>query len=220
MPSLSGALVTKKFAFDGDRNVTVYVPPHDPDTVVYAADGGWHTERLAIALEGSVEWPSTMVVGVHGVDDDDARLHEYVASFGGKRFEDFEYFFVEEVRAWVLSELEVGLAVERTAVWGASLGGEFALAAGLRHPDLFGVVFCASPGGGFTPVGTEFLSEAPRTYLVGGTQEQWFFENAMRWADALNEAGVDVVIERRDGEHGGAFWYDEFPRMISWAFQR
>ena len=41
----------------------------------------------------------------------------------------------------------------------------------------------------------------------------------MRWANALDEAGADVVIERRDGQHGGGFWYDEFPRMISWAFQ-
>ena len=97
------------------------------------------------------------------------------------------------------------------------MGGEFALAAGLRHPDLFSVVFCASPGGGFKPVGIERLSEAPRTYLVGGRQEEWFFENAMRWADTLNEAGVDVV--KRDGQHGGGFWYDEFPRMVSWAFQ-
>ncbi len=220
MSSLRGELVTKSFTFDGGRSATAYLPPDPPEAVVYAADGGWHTECLARALEDSAERSSTMIVGVHGLEDDNERLHEYVEAFGGKRFEAFERFFVEDVRAWVTSELGVGLTVECTAVWGASLGGELALAMGIRHPEIYGVVFCASPGGGFTPASGELSSDAPGTYLVGGLQEQWFLENASRWADALGEAGVDVAFEKRDGEHGGAFWYDEFPRMVSWAFGR
>jgi len=218
MPSLRGSLVTETFTFDGGRSVTAYVPPLPPEAVVYAADGRWHTEQLAQALEGAVDGPSMMVVGVHGLEDDDGRLHEYVEGFEGERFEAFKRFFVEEVRAWVTSELDVELAAERTAVWGASLGGEFALAMGLRPPEIYGVVLCASPGGGFTPAHASSLSNAPRTYLVGGTRELWFLNNASMWADALSEAGVEVVIEKRDGEHGGAFWYEELPRMITWAF--
>lgn len=218
--SLSGSLFTETFNFDGGRDLTVYVPPGRPDSVVYAADGGWHTERLARALERSVERPSTMVLGVHGLDDDDGRLHEYVEALGSERFEVFEQFFAEQVRGWAISELDACLTAEHTAVWGASLGGEFALAMGLRHLDLFGTVLCASPGGGFTPTGIEPSRDVPHAYLVGGTQEQWFFDNARKWADALSEAGADVVIEQRDGEHGGEFWYDEFPAMVSWAFRR
>ena len=218
MSSLRGSLVTETFDFAGGRGATAYVPSDPPESVVYAADGGWHIERLAQALEGSGEGSSTMVVGVHGLDDDDGRLHEYVEAFGGERFEAFERFFVDDVRAWVQSDLGVGLAIDRNAVWGASLGGELALAMGLRHPEVYGVVLCASPGGGFTPASGGLPSAVPRTYLVGGRQEQWFLDNASRWFDALSEAGVDVVIEKRDGEHGGAFWYDEFPLMVSWAF--
>ncbi|MEO1058431.1 MAG: alpha/beta hydrolase-fold protein [Actinomycetota bacterium] len=220
MAPLSGSLVNETFNFDGGRSVTAYVPPGSPESVIYAADGGWHTERLARALEASPEGPSTLVVGVHGLTDDDGRLHEYVESFGGERFEAFEQFFVEEVFGWATSRFDVRLPAERTAVWGASLGGEFALAMGLRHPTKFGIVLCASPGGGFTPTGRELPHEVPHTYLVGGTQEQWFFDNASRWADALSEAGADVVLEQRNGEHGGEFWYDEIPRMITWAFTR
>lgn len=220
MSALRGSLVTETFTFGHGRRATAYVPPAPPESVVYAADGGWHTEQLARALEGSAASPSTMVVGVHGLEDDDGRLHEYVEEFGGERFEGFVRFFVEDVRAWVRSELEVGFAPERTAVWGASLGGELALALGVRHPDIFGVVLCASPGGGFTPASVGLPTAVPRTYLVGGTQEQWFLDNARRWADALSAAGGDVVIEERDGEHGGSFWYDEFPPMVSWAFSR
>ncbi len=218
MSSLKGSLVTETFSFDGGRNVTVYIPPRPPQSVVFAADGGWHTERLAQALEDSIESPSTMVVGVHGLDDDDGRLEEYVESFGGERFRLFEEFFVDEVRAWTASELAVDLPKERCAVWGASLGGEFALAVGWRHREKFGFVLCASPGGGFTPAGRELSLDGPAAYLLGGTQEPWFFDNAATWADALGKAGVDVVLQKRDGEHGGQFWYDEFPQMVAWAF--
>ena len=161
-----------------------------------------------------------MVIGVHGLDDDDGRLEEYVESFGGDRFHLFEEFFVSEVRAWAVRELGVGLPKERCAVWGASLGGELALAVGLRHPEVFGSVLCASPGGGFTPTSSELSSESPAAYLIGGSQEQWFFDNAKTWADALANVGATVVIEQREGEHGGQFWYDEFPQMAAWAFTR
>ena len=127
---------------------------------------------------------------------------------------------MDEVWSWVASELSVDLTAERTAVWGASLGGEFALAMGLRHPARYGVVLCASPGGGFTPTDRALPSGAPRTYLVAGTEEQWFLDNANRWADAFREVGADVEIAQRNGEHGGAFWYEEFPHMVSWAFGR
>lgn len=220
MASLRGSLVTETFAFDGGRRVTAYVPPGTPDAIVFAADGGWHTERLASALEGARERPSTMIVGVHGLADDEGRLREYVASFGGEHFEAFERFVVEDVRAWTRTVLDVELAAERTAVWGASLGGELALAMGLRHPAIFGVVLCASPGGGFTPASIALPSVVPRAYLVGGRQEPWFLDNASRWADALSATGAAVAIESREGEHGGQFWYDELPLMVSWAFDR
>lgn len=211
MGSLRGFLATKAFGFDGGRCATAYIPPGTPDSVVFAADGGWHTERLASALEASGGGSSTMIVGVHGLADDDGRLREYVESFGGEHFEAFERFFVEDVRAWTRLDLGVDLAAERTAVWGASLGGELALALGLRHPELFGVVLCASPGGGFTPATAAWPSVVPRAYLVGGRQEPWFLDNATRWADAFSAVGAEVAIESREGEHGGQFWVDEFP---------
>ena len=43
------------------------------------------------------------------------------------------------------------LPIERTAVFGVSARGELALTIGLRHPDVYGAVFCASPGAGYRP---------------------------------------------------------------------
>jgi enterochelin esterase-like enzyme len=216
MASTAGELVTEAFGYDGGRLVTVYVPPEPADAVVFVADGAWHISTLTEALQGAGE-RSTMIVAVHGLPDDDGRLHEYVLGFDPQRFAAHEKFFVDDVRRWVASRFGVALRAERTAVWGASLGGELALAMGLRHPDVYGAVLAASPGAGFRPP-KALPSSLPRVYLVAGRQEQFFLDNATRWADALRNADADVVMMQRDGEHGGAFWGEEFPRMVAWAF--
>lgn len=217
MPA-AGQFVTETFAYDGGRQVTVYVPPDPAEAVVFAGDGGWHISRLGGALEAAAV-RSTMVVGVHGLPDDDGRLTEYVPGFDESRFAAHERFFVDDVRRWVRTRFAVALPAERTAVWGASLGGELALAMGLRHPDTYGAVFSASPGEGYKPPAV-MPSSLPRVYLVAGTEEQFFRDNALRWADALRGAGADVVITERAGHHGGQFWGEEFPLMVAWAFER
>jgi enterochelin esterase-like enzyme len=216
MSSGEGTLVTEVLEYDGGRQVTVYVPPDPVEAIVFAADGGWHITRLGEALEGS-GLRSTMVVGVHGLADDEGRLQEYVPGFDAERFGAHERFFVDDVRRWVAERFGVVVPAERTGVWGASLGGELALAMGLRHPDLYGAVFSASPGAGFQPPQV-LPSLLPRVYLVAGRQEQFFLDNASRWADALRGAGADIAMMQRDGEHGGEFWMEEFPLMVTWAF--
>lgn len=111
----------------------------------------------------------------------------------------------------------VDLPPERTAVCGVSAGAELALALGVRHPDRYGAVFAASPGGGYRPPAV-LPATLPRTYLVAGTLEPWFAENAARWRDALRTAGAEVVMTERVGDHGDPFWRAEFPRMVGWAF--
>ena len=39
----------------------------------------------------------------------------------------------------------------------------------------------------------------PRAYLVAGTLEPFFMQNAKRWAAALSDAGADVVMSERIG---------------------
>jgi enterochelin esterase-like enzyme len=161
----------------------------------------------------------TMIVGVHGLTDETLRLHEYSPGFEPERFAAHEKFFVEDVRRWTESRFGVALPTECTAVFGVSAGGELALGLGLRHPHVYGAVFCASPGGGYKPPRV-MPSPLPRTYLVAGTQEPFFLENARRWADALRDADANVVMNERAGSHGGAFWREEFPLMVAWAFGR
>ncbi|MBV9204249.1 MAG: esterase [Actinobacteria bacterium] len=218
MSLTAGQLVTETFEYDGGRQVTAYVPPSCPESIVFASDGGWHTSRLGEVLEAASAW-STMIVGVHGLADDGARLREYSPVFNAERFAAHERFFVEDVRQWVQSRFGVVLPAGRTAVWGASIGGELALAMGFRHPDIYGAVFSASPGGGYRPPAV-MPGPLPRVYLVAGTLEPFFLQNATRWAVALREAGADVVMTERAGSHGDAFWTQEFPLMVAWAFGR
>jgi S-formylglutathione hydrolase FrmB len=212
-----GEFVTETFDYDGGRQVTVYVPPDPPEAVVFAGDG-----QMLAQWGGDLEAadvPSTLVVGVHRLADETLRLHEYSPSFAPERFAAHERFFVEGVRQWTRSRFGVALPAGRTAVSGVSAGGGLALALGLRHPDVYGAVFCASPGAGFRPP-VVMPSPLPRAYFVAGTQEPFFHENATRWAVALREAGADVVMTERAGSHGDAFWRQEFPRMLAWAFGR
>ena len=213
----SGQFVTETFEYGGGRQVTVYVPPNPPEAIVFAGDGQGISKWGSLLERSAV--PSTMVIGVHRLADEMLRLHEYSPGFEPDRFAAHEKFFVKDVRQWTHSRFGVALPPERTAVLGVSAGGELVLALGLRHPDIYGAVLCASPGGGYKPP-TLLPTPLPRTYLVAGTQEPFFLENAKRWADALRNAGADVVMNERTGSHGGAFWREEFPLMIAWAFGR
>ena len=213
--AITGTLVTQTFDFDAGREVTVYVPPSPPEAIVFACDGQL-ISRWGGLLEG-VDVPSTMIVGVHRVADETVRLHEYSPNFDRERFSAHENFFVEDVGAWVRSRFGIDLAAERTAVCGVSAGGEFALAMGLRHPDRYGAIFAASPGAGYRPPAV-LPKPLPRTYLVAGTLEPFFRDNAARWLAALREAGADVMMEERAAGHDEAMWRKEFPMMIRWAF--
>jgi len=213
--SMTGELITETFEYDGGRQVTAYVPATPPEAVVFAGDGQV-TTQWGDDLEAA-DVPSTMIVGAHRPADETLRLHEYSPGFDPERFAAHEGFFVGDLRRWVRMRFGVALPATRTAVFGVSASGELALAIGLRHPDAYGAIFCASPGGGYRPPGS-MPSSIPRTYLVAGALEPFFLENAVRWADALGHAGADVVMYERPGGHGDVFWREEFPLMVAWAF--
>ncbi len=212
---VSGEFITETFDYDGGRQVTVYVPPGPPTAMVFAGDGQGLTSWAA-DLEGT-DVPAAMMVGLHRPADETLRLHEYSPRFDPERFAAHETFLVRDVRHWVETRFGAALPAERSAVFGVSAGAELALALGLRHPQVFGAMLCASPGAGFQPP-VQMPAHLPRAYIVAGTQEPFFLENANRWASALANHGGDVVMKERAGSHGDAFWRQEFPLMLAWAF--
>jgi pimeloyl-ACP methyl ester carboxylesterase len=224
MSPIAGQLVSERFEYDGGRQVTAYVPPAVPAAIVFAGDGQLITSWAGV-LEAADLAP-TMIVAAHRLDDETLRIQEYspgestpAFAFDPERFAAHETFFVEDVRRWAQSRFDVALPADRTAVFGVSASAELALAMGLRHPDIYGAVLCASPGAGYRPP-VLMPTSLPRAYLVAGKQEPFFLDNAVRWADALRNAGADVVMTERVGSHGDAFWIEEFPLMLAWAFGR
>jgi enterochelin esterase-like enzyme len=224
MSPIAGQLVSERLDYDGGRHVTAYVPPAEPEAIVFAGDGKLITSWAGV-LEAA-DLPPTMLVGAHQSDDDTLRIQEYspgestaAFAFDPERFAAHEKFFVQDIRQWAQSRFDIALPTDRTAVLGVSASAELALAMGLRHPDIYGAVLCASPGAGYRPPAL-MPDSLPRVYLVAGKQEPFFLENAMRWADALDDAGADVVMTERVGSHGDAFWKEEFPLMVAWAFGR
>ena len=215
MSAVVGEFVTETFDYGGGRQVTVYVPPDPPAAVVFAGDGQVLAQWGEVLEAADV--PPTLIVGVHRAADETLRLQEYSPDFAPERFAAHEKFFVEDVRRWTRSRFGVALGAGRTAVLGVSAGAELALALGLRHPGVYGAVFCASPGAGYQPPAV-MPGRLPRAYFVAGTLEPFFHQNATRWAAALQDAGADVVMTERVGPHGGAFWRQEFPSMVAWAF--
>jgi pimeloyl-ACP methyl ester carboxylesterase len=212
--SSRGQLITETFPYDGGRQATVYLPSEPPQVVVFTGDG----ELIAqwgdfVSAAGG---PPTMIVGAHRLVDETLRLHEYSPGFDPQRFAAHEDFLVRDVREWTRSRFGVDLPKERTVAFGVSAGGELALAIGLRHPDVYGAIFCASPGAGYPPPDV-LPGPLPRVYLVVGTREPFFRENATRWAEALRDAGADVVMTERDGAHGDPFWRTELPLMLTWV---
>lgn len=200
-------LITESFAF---RDVSVWVPEGAPRALVLCGDG-------QILAPWGADLDDVMIVGVHRVDDEDERIYEYSPAFKPEVFAAHESFLMNDARSWVRSTFDVSLPRERRAMFGVSASGELAIALGLKYPDVIGAIFCASPGGGYQP-GAPLPSPLPRCYFTGGTDEPWFYENAKRWADHLSDAGADVVVTERNGNHGDPFWRDELPLMVDWAF--
>src|SRR5271170_7679479 len=82
--AVAGEFVTATFEYDGGRQVTVYVPPDPPEAIVFAGDGQGISQWGGY-LEAA-DLPSTMIVGVHGLADEMARLREYSPVFDAERF--------------------------------------------------------------------------------------------------------------------------------------
>jgi enterochelin esterase-like enzyme len=208
-------LVTARFDYDGGRQVTTYLPTAPPQVVVFGGDGQL-ISTWGPSLEAS-NAPPTMIVGVHRTDDSDemVRLREYSPGFDPERLSAHEHFFVHDVREWVRAKFDMAIPASRTTVAGVSASAEFALAMGLRHPDLFGAV-SASPGAGYRPP-SAMPGILPRVYLTAGTLEPFFLDTATRWAEALRTAGAAVQFSEQVGDHGDPFWQAEFVKMVNWA---
>ncbi|MEZ4682627.1 MAG: hypothetical protein R2932_51310 [Caldilineaceae bacterium] len=211
---IAGEMVTETFSYDDGRQVTVYVPPDPPEAIVFAGDGQL-IAQWGETLEAA-DLPPTMIIGAPRGRRDAAATRVFAQVRSGTVCRPRTVFRRGCRCVGAVSVRYNAAARPHGGLWCFG-GGELALALGLRHPDRYGAIFAASPGAGYQPPAV-MPSPLPRTYLVAGTQEPFFLENATRWADALHATDAAVVLRRRVAGHDDTMWREEFPLMVEWAF--
>lgn len=210
------------------RPVTLFLPNALADTpsvaVCFCADGQ-AVPDFARSLRHAVQagqCPPTILVGVHSVQS--KRGEEYLLGADDGAFDAHQAFFVQNLPDWLRSTFEIEVRVERTAVFGFSNGGAFAMAMGLRHPDKFGVVVGFSVArckcrALIPPPNSPWI---PRYYLSAGNRgpEKMFQKHTASLAGQMRRRGIEHVFTQRDAGHEIAFWATELPRALEWAFRR
>lgn len=237
---IEGSLTTIPFdspSLGESRNIYLYLPPnHNPEEsypVVYMADGimleGYEG---AASYAGAIDYlitseniPPLIVVGIDSgtmVNDVNVRGEEYVHGRNPERYAKHEIFFTQEVREW--AEANYGASTERSEriIFGVSNGGLYAVAMGIAHPDLYGVIFPFSAGAGlgFEPLALEGLELPLFVYSTAGTLDPIFLQTTTEFAQAYEALGAETVFVERVAGHDDMMWREEFINALLWHFQR
>lgn len=217
------------------RRVTCYLPPATagpPQRLLVLLDGEVWRDQLPFApsldnliADGAI--PSTAALLVDA-GDEEYRWRDFAAS---ARFLSFlterALPWADEVSGW--DRRTTRRTAQQTVLAGQSLGGVFAIWAGLVAPDVAGAAIAQSPslwwrGPGTGPVQpgqqagrpewlTDFARlcrprpEGPRILLEVGRQEWLLVGPARRFKEAALGCGLDLTYAEFDGGHDHACWW-------------
>ena len=203
------------------REVITYVPPASATNgkydIVYMPDGGL-VKQLALLIDTMIVTGKMKPVALVGVRaSPQMRSHEYVFGFNNDttRFIAHEQFFIRDVMAWAEKTLPVATDRDHRFIWGASNGGAFAVAMGLRHPELFSRVFASSPVFELVPASAE--ANLPRFYLAAGTFEGTSRDRALGLTRALADRNALAEFTELVGGHDEVLWIEWLARaLVNW----
>lgn len=177
------------------------------DWVIYCADGQ-NTAAFAASYFRKCSTDSLWFIGVDSSGTN--RNAEYVIGRDEEKFTLHESFFTRDVLAWTHGVLGGAYRWKHAAVFGYSCGGAFAASMGIRHPELFPLIFAFSVAG--RPV-TQF-DEEPSSNL---RNSKFFFRSGTREPDGMKKymtrlgkwlgrsgAVVDQGVE--NGGHEFSLW--------------
>lgn len=201
----------------GGRRVWLYEPPGGGTDlpVVVALDGDvWtSTQSLSTTLDNLIAAGRIPPVCAVMLDagDRSARWSELTAGGG------IDDYIARELLPWARTQLDVTDDAQRVVVVGQSLGALTALRAGLRHPDVVGLVLAQSASLWADDLG-ELVSSghAPRVYLEVGTMEWVLAEPHRRLAEAMADHGLDVHLAEYVGGHDYACWRGGVADGLTW----
>jgi enterochelin esterase-like enzyme len=140
----------------------------------------------------------------------------------------FEPLLIDELLPLVRKRYRVSSQPRLWAIAGLSLGGEFAMAVGLRHPELFRTV--ASLSGSLVPSSfanrfgqalaqAKAVSRDYRLIWVGCGSEDIFFDGAKAFAGQLQVAGIPHIFRQYDGAHVMPVFRQELAELLPLLFR-
>jgi predicted alpha/beta superfamily hydrolase len=236
----------------GERELIVYVPAgYDLETerrypVLYMQDGQnlfdpetsyvkgkpWRMDQTAeIAIrEGRVE--PLIIVGVNHAGE--KRVNEYTPTKDAKRkggkAQQYLGALLEEIKPFIDSTYRTMPCAHNTGIGGSSLGGLFALYAGLECPDVFGKVAAMSPSAWWDKriivrkVGEVQPKPRLSIWLDIGTKEGLdTLEDVRSLRDALLDRGWILnsdlkYTEAKNAIHDEASWAARVAPMLEFLF--
>lgn len=205
------------------RGVTIFLPrnclPTSTCPIVFCTDGQ-AVEAFSHRIERDIndrKLPPLVLVGAHSSQ---RRSQEYTFGQDDSRFRLHEHFFTKELPDWLNATFNLKADRNRTAVFGFSHGGAFALTMASRHSDLFSVVIAFSTAGAFEEyqVTEHTTGPNPRFYLSAGSREKPLLKTTRRFAKHLDRSKVDCVVTERHAGHDFTYWETELPQALKWAF--
>jgi enterochelin esterase-like enzyme len=203
--------------------VLVLLPGTPGDENDWTSGGGFAEVVLDNLIAGRRIVP--MLVVVHASDALDRAGERRSA----KNLEEFEAILVGELLPLIRKRYRVSSQPESWAVAGLSLGGEFGMHVGLKHPEIFRTV--ASLSGSLVPDSFDqrFASLLARPHVRRGTyrliwvgcgSEDVFLEGAKAFAERLRAGGIPHVFRQFDGPHSMAVARLQLAELLPLLFQR
>lgn len=232
-----------------DRAIRAYLPPsYDENSratfpVVYMHDGqnlfdpllafGGNPWKVDQTLDAAAEDGSIREAIVIGIDNTSARIHELTPTdggMGGGGGDAYLAMIIEELKPLVDKMLRTRPGRADTAILGSSLGGLISAYAGVRRPDVFGLVGAMSPSTWWDNLvivtdvaATQGAATRPaRLYLDSGDSGQDMDDVANTDKLAQTYLSIGFVegldfhhIVQPGGQHNEIYWAERLPGALA-----
>ena len=171
---------------------------------------------------------------VIGIENGGAnRIDEYTpdpnTKYGGGKAEEHLNFILNKIIPWSISEYSCTKKSKHRAIIGSSLGGLFALYAGLEHPEVFSKIGALSTSFWFNTaiferISTANLSKKQRFVFITGEEEGLEMTQPVVTAVSKlisNEIPYKNVYSEivPDGKHQEWFWAQELNKTIKFLYK-
>lgn len=233
------------------RDVWVYLPasydenPTAKYPVLYMHDGTnlfdagmsfggveWQAdEAMDSAVEGNGSIREIIIVGVFATND---RMEEYTPTFDdsegfGGNGDAYLKLLVEKLKPTIDGKYRTLSDRANTGIMGSSLGGLISVYAGIKYPEVFGIVGAMSPSTWWDETyiigavqGIDMTKPHPlRVYVDSGTPSD-DSKNTAKLADAWKalgyQEGKDFHYYTEAGAHSEVYWQKRLPGALSFLF--